>query len=49
VGRCWISAISRYRVKEMDSRIPLPKHERQGGLYEIQTPFRPRVFAAARF
>jgi ectoine hydroxylase-related dioxygenase (phytanoyl-CoA dioxygenase family) len=37
-----------YRVKEMDIRIPLPKHERQGSIYEIQTAFRPKVFAAAR-
>jgi ectoine hydroxylase-related dioxygenase (phytanoyl-CoA dioxygenase family) len=38
---------SRYRVKEMDIRIPLPKHERQGSIYEIQTLFRPKLFAAA--
>jgi phytanoyl-CoA hydroxylase len=36
---------TRYRVKEMDIRIPLPKHERQGSIYEIQTAFRPKVFA----
>jgi phytanoyl-CoA hydroxylase len=36
-----------YRVKEMDIRIPLPKHERQGSIYEIQTAFRPKLFAAA--
>ena len=35
----------RYRVKEMDIRIPLPKHERQGSIYEIQTLFRPKLFA----
>ena len=39
---------SRYRVKEMDIRIPLPKHERQGSIYEIQTLFRPKVFAGVR-
>jgi phytanoyl-CoA hydroxylase len=31
---------ARYRVKEMDIRIPLPKHERQGSIYEIQTLLR---------
>jgi phytanoyl-CoA hydroxylase len=30
---------SRYRVREMDIRIPLPKHDRQGSIYEIQTLF----------
>jgi ectoine hydroxylase-related dioxygenase (phytanoyl-CoA dioxygenase family) len=39
---------SRYRVKEMDIRIPLPKHERQGSIYEIQTLFRPKLFAEVR-
>lgn len=34
-----------FRVKEMDIRVPLPKHERQGSIYEIQTVFRPKVFA----
>jgi phytanoyl-CoA hydroxylase len=34
-----------FRVKEMDVRIPLPKHERQGSIYEVQTKFRPKVFA----
>jgi phytanoyl-CoA hydroxylase len=37
----------RYRVKEMDIRIPLPKHERQGSIYEIQTLFRPKLFAGS--
>ncbi|HZO89794.1 MAG TPA: phytanoyl-CoA dioxygenase family protein [Chthonomonadaceae bacterium] len=36
----------RYRVKEMDMRVPLPMPERQGSIYEIQTAFRPKVFAA---
>jgi ectoine hydroxylase-related dioxygenase (phytanoyl-CoA dioxygenase family) len=36
---------ARYRVKEMDIRVPLPKHERGGSIYEIQTKFRPKVFA----
>jgi len=39
---------SRYRVTEMDIRLPLPKHERQGSIYEIQTAFRPKVFAGGR-
>lgn len=39
---------ARYRVKEMDIRIPLPKHERQGSIYEIQKVFRRKVFAGAR-
>ena len=39
---------SRCRVKEMDIRIPLPKHDRQGSIYEIQTLFRPKLFAGAR-
>ena len=34
-----------FRVKEMDTRVPLPKHERQGSIYEIQTKFRPKLFA----
>jgi ectoine hydroxylase-related dioxygenase (phytanoyl-CoA dioxygenase family) len=38
-------AVTSYRVKDMDIRIPLPKHERQGSIYEIQTVFRPKVFA----
>jgi hypothetical protein len=36
---------SRYRVKEMDIRVPFPKHERGGSIYEIQTPLRAKVFA----
>jgi ectoine hydroxylase-related dioxygenase (phytanoyl-CoA dioxygenase family) len=36
-----------YRVKEMDIRLPLPKHERQGSIYEIQSVFRAKVFGAA--
>jgi len=35
-----------YRVKEMDIRLPLPKHERGGSIYEIQTPLRARAFSA---
>ena len=38
---------TRYRVAEMDIRIPLPKHERQGSISEIQTLFRPKRFAGA--
>jgi phytanoyl-CoA hydroxylase len=37
-----------YRVKEMDIRIPLPKHDRQGSIYEIQTAFRRKLFTVAR-
>jgi len=37
----------RYRVKEMDIRLPLPSHDRHGSIYEIQSVFRPKVFAAA--
>ena len=40
--------VSRYRVKDMDIRLPLPKPERQGSIYEIQTVFRPKVFAAVK-
>jgi ectoine hydroxylase-related dioxygenase (phytanoyl-CoA dioxygenase family) len=35
----------RFRVKEMDIRIPLPKPEKQGSIYEIQSVFRAGVFA----
>ncbi len=35
-----------YRVKEMDIRVPFPKHERGGSIYEIQTPLRAKVFGA---
>jgi len=34
-----------FRVTEMDIRVPLPKHERQGSIYEIQTKFRRKIFA----
>ena len=30
-----------YRVREMEVSVPLPKPERQGSIYEIQTAFRP--------
>ncbi len=33
-----------YRVKSMDIRLPFPKHERGGSIYEIQTPLRAGVF-----
>jgi phytanoyl-CoA hydroxylase len=36
-----------YRVKEMAIRLPLPKHERQGSIYEVQTPLKARVFQPA--
>jgi ectoine hydroxylase-related dioxygenase (phytanoyl-CoA dioxygenase family) len=39
------SPTTQYRVKEMDIRVPLPKHERQGSIYEIQTPLRAKVFS----
>lgn len=35
-----------YRVKAMDIRPPLPKHDRQGSIYEVQTPLRAKLFAA---
>jgi ectoine hydroxylase-related dioxygenase (phytanoyl-CoA dioxygenase family) len=38
---------TRYRVAEVDIRIPLPRHERQGRIHEIQTVFRPKRFAHA--
>jgi hypothetical protein len=36
-----------YRVAEVGIRIPLPKHERQGRISEIQTVLRPKRFAHA--
>jgi phytanoyl-CoA hydroxylase len=38
---------TRFRVKEMDIRVPLPKHERQGSIYEVQSILRPKVFGRA--
>jgi hypothetical protein len=32
----------------MDIRPPLPKHERQGSIYEVQTPLRAKLFAAGK-
>lgn len=37
-----------YRVQAMDIRPPLPKHERQGSIYEIQTPLRAKLFATGK-
>jgi ectoine hydroxylase-related dioxygenase (phytanoyl-CoA dioxygenase family) len=34
-----------YRVKTMDIRVPSPKHERMGSIYEIQTALRSKPFA----
>jgi phytanoyl-CoA hydroxylase len=34
-----------YRVKSMDIRVPFPKHERIGSIYEIQTALRSKPFA----
>ena len=34
-----------YRVKTMDIRVPFPKHERVGSIYEIQTALRSKPFA----
>jgi hypothetical protein len=31
----------------MDIRLPLPKHARAGSIYEIQTPFKAKVFQTA--
>jgi len=36
---------SSYRVKTMDIRVPFPKHERVGSIYEIQTALRSKPFA----
>ena len=33
--------VNRYRIREMEVSVPLPKPERQGSIYEIQTAFRP--------
>lgn len=33
-----------YRVTNMELRVPLPKHERAGSIYEVQSPLRARVF-----
>ena len=44
----WIlrgSPTRQFRVEEMDVRVPLPKPESAGSIYEIQTGFRPKVFA----
>ena len=46
----WIlrgSPTRRYRCTDMDIRLPLPKHERGGSIYEIQTPLRNKLFANA--
>lgn len=44
-AKIWRGAPTRsYRVKSMDIRVPLPKHERQGSIYEVQTPLRARAF-----
>ncbi|MGV3721102.1 MAG: phytanoyl-CoA dioxygenase family protein [Actinomycetota bacterium] len=46
-ARIWRGAPTpTYRVKAMDIRPPLPKHERQGSIYEIQTPLRAKLFAS---
>jgi ectoine hydroxylase-related dioxygenase (phytanoyl-CoA dioxygenase family) len=37
-----------YRVKEMDIRVPSPKHERSGSIYEVQTALRTKPFAQGR-
>ena len=39
---------SSYRVKEMDIRVPFPKHERSGSIYEVQTALRTKLFAEGR-
>ena len=45
-GKIWRgSPTTRYRLKEMDIRLPLPKHERGGSIYEVQTPLRAKLFA----
>ncbi|MCC2668488.1 MAG: phytanoyl-CoA dioxygenase [Armatimonadetes bacterium] len=48
-ARVWRgSPTSTYRVTSMDIRPPLPKHERQGSIYEVQTPLRAKLFAAGK-
>ena len=37
--------VSEYRLASSRVRVPLPKSERGGSIYEIQTKFRPKVFA----
>lgn len=39
--------VTRYRCREMEVRLPLPKHPRQGSIYEVQTPLRNKLFARA--
>ena len=39
---------SSYRVKEMDIRVPFPKPERSGSIYEVQTALRSKLFAERR-
>lgn len=39
--------VGRYRVRELEVAIPLPKPERQGSIYEIQAAFRPGERPAA--
>jgi ectoine hydroxylase-related dioxygenase (phytanoyl-CoA dioxygenase family) len=40
------SPTRQFRVEAMDVRVPLPRPDRAGSIYEIQTGFRPKVFAA---
>jgi len=48
-ARIWRgSPTASYRVTNMDIRPPLPKHERQGSIYEVQTPLRAKLFAAGK-
>lgn len=37
-----------YRVKAMDIRVPFPKPERSGSIYEVQTALRTKPFAEGR-
>ncbi|HSB68568.1 MAG TPA: phytanoyl-CoA dioxygenase family protein [Candidatus Methylomirabilis sp.] len=37
-----------YRVKDMDIRVPFPKHERSGSIYEVQTALRTKLFAEGK-
>lgn len=44
-AKIWRGSPTRsYRAQSMEFRLPLPKHERQGSIYEVQAPLRARVF-----
>jgi len=44
-AKIWRGSPTRcYRVQSMDIRLPLPKHDRQGSIYEVQAPLRAKLF-----